>query len=175
MRFTLHLGLVLITLAITRAGYPGEIARDDPQDAAAVALDSLVAELAADRPANAAAYAERLQVYLAAHPAFYGAAAALLDATGSVTESPYVHRSEDGYRALDLAQPEYRIDDQDWVRMPLDADAGIWTPPYFDAGGGEIWMITRAVPARDSGGVFAVVTTDLPVEPPASAVEPPDR
>ena len=36
--------------------------------------------------------------------------------------------------------------------MPLAADAGVWTPPYFDAGGGEIWMITRSVPARDLEG-----------------------
>ena len=37
--------------------------------------------------------------------------------------------------------------------------------PYFDAGGGEIWMITRSVPARDAW-VFAIVTTDLPVDAP---------
>ena len=48
--------------------------------------------------------------------------------------------------------------------MPLSAGTGIWTPPYFDAGGGEIWMITRSVPARDGQRVFAIVTTDLPVE-----------
>ena len=46
-------------------------------------------------------------------------------------------------------------------------DAGVWTDPYFDAGGGEIWMITRSVPVRDAAGVFTIVTTDLPVEAPA--------
>ena len=50
--------------------------------------------------------------------------------------------------------------------MPLAANAGVWTPPYFDAGGGEIWMITRSVPARNSDGIFAIVTTDLPVDAP---------
>ena len=39
-------------------------------------------------------------------------------------------------------------------------------PPYFDAGGGEIWMIPRSVPARDAEGIFAIVTTDLPVDAP---------
>ena len=52
--------------------------------------------------------------------------------------------------------------------MPLAANASIWTPPYFDAGGGEIWMTTHSVPARDAGGIFAIVTTDLPVDAPAS-------
>ncbi len=50
--------------------------------------------------------------------------------------------------------------------MPLAANAGVWTPPYFDVGGGEIWMITRAVPALDSEGVFAIFTTDLAVDAP---------
>ena len=66
----------------------------------------------------------------------------------------------------DLAQPEYNIEAQEWITMPLAADTSIWTPPYFDAGGGEIWMITRSVPARDAGGIFAIVTTDLPVDAP---------
>ena len=131
-----------------------------------LALDALAAELAVDRPSDAAAYTERLQAYLEANPAFYGAAAALLDETGNVTASPNVHRSADGFRSLDLAQPDYNIQEQEWITMPLAAEAGVWTPPYFDAGGGEIWMITRSVPARDSDGVFAIITTDLPVDAP---------
>ena len=41
-------------------------------------------------------------------------------------------------------------------------------PPALDhdAGGGEIWMITRSVPVRDAKGIFAIVTTDLPVDAP---------
>ena len=127
------------------------------------ALDTLVAELVAERPADAAAYAERLRAYLEAHPAFYGSAAALLDEAGNVTASPYVYRDDD-YHVLGLAQPDYNIEAQEWITMPLTANASIGTPPYFAAGGGEIWMITRSVPARDAGGVFAIVTTDLPVD-----------
>ena len=40
-------------------------------------------------------------------------------------------------------------------------------PRDFDAGGGEIWMITRSVPVRDADGIFAIVTTDLPVDAPS--------
>ena len=128
----------------------------------AAALDTLVAELVAERPADAAAYAERLRAYLEAQHAFYGSAAALLDKAGNVTASPYVYRDDDGYHVLDLAQPDYNIEAQAWITMPLTANASIWTPPYFDAGGGEIWMITRSVPARDGEGISAIVTTDLP-------------
>ena len=166
MRPATSLVLVIVGVVLVEACRPAEPTGEDAQSAVVVALDSLVAELAADRPSDAAGYAERLRTYLEAHPAFYGAAAALVDEAGDVTASPYVHRAADGYRTLDLARPDYRIDEQEWITMPLAANAGIWTPPYFDAGGGEIWMITRSVPARDSEGVFAIVTTDLPVDAP---------
>ena len=137
------------------------------QDEVVAALDTLAAELAVERPADAAAYAERLRAYLEAHPAFYGSAAALLDPDGKITASPYVYRTATGYATLDLAVRSYNIETQSWVTAPLATNAGVWTDPYFDAGGGEIWMITRSVPARDAEGVFALVTTDLPVDAPA--------
>ncbi len=37
--------------------------------------------------------------------------------------------------------------------------------PYFDAGGGDIWMITRSVLLRDADGIFAIITMDLPFVP----------
>ncbi|MDE2861170.1 MAG: cache domain-containing protein [Chloroflexota bacterium] len=137
------------------------------RDEVVASLDALAAELAAERPADGAAYMDRLQAYLDDHPAFYGSAAALLDRDGTITASPYVHRTDSGYATLDLAVPSYNIEAQAWVTAPLAADAGVWTEPYFDEGGGEIWMITRSVPVRDVEGVFAIVTTDLPVDAPA--------
>ena len=157
------LPLVLLTAPSLRSGASTQEA---PQTAAVAALDTLVAELVADRPADTAAYIQRLQAYLDAHPAFYGSAVALLDEDGNVTTSPYVYRTADGYGTLDLAIPSYNIEAQDWFRKPLAVNASIWTAPYFDAGGGEIWMVTRSVPARDEKGIFAIVTTDLPVDAP---------
>ena len=52
------------------------------------------------------------------------------------------------------------------VAAALGANEGVWRAPYFDAGGGEIWMVTRSVPVRDAEGVFALITIDLPVEDP---------
>ena len=119
-----------------------------------------------DRPADAAAYTERLQTYLEAHPSFFGSAAAILDSSGGVIASPYVYRTSDGYASTDLAALSYDIEAQDWFAAPLAENASVWTDPYFDAGGGEIWMITRSVPVRDAGGIFAIITTDLAVDAP---------
>ena len=166
MRSTISLGLVLFALVTIHACRQAELVQQDVQDEVVVAPESLAAELAVDRPDDAAMYTERWQAYLEAKPAFYGAAAALLDEAGNIAASPHVHRSADGYRTLDLVRADYNIQEQRWITMPLAAEAGVWTPPYFDAGGGEIWMIARAVPARDSEGVFAIVTTDLSVDAP---------
>ena len=166
MRTAIAATFLLVALVTLEASPAGERTVEALQAEVVAALDVLVAELVAERPIDAAAYTDRLRSYLEAHPAFYGSAAALLDEAGTVTASPYVYRTADGFDTLDLALPDYNIAAQEWIRMPLAANAGIWTPPYFDAGGGEIWMITRSVPARDADGIFAIITTDLPVDAP---------
>lgn len=168
MRTTLTLSILFLAVLAAQScrNDAPESAKEDLQTAVVAALDSLVADLVAERPADADAYTTRLRAYLDAHPAFYGSGVALLDDVGTVTGCPYVYRTPDGYATLDLATPSYDIEGQDWFKMPLEANTGIWTAPYFDAGGGEIWMITRSVPVRGDEGVFAVVTTDLPVDPP---------
>ena len=162
MRAPIFLFLTLLALVTTQACSDSPSKQEASRTAVVAALDTLVAELVADRPADA--YTERLQAYLEAHPAFYGSAAALLDRSGTVIASPYVYRTADGYATRDLAVPSYNIETQEWFTAPLAANAGVWTAPYFDAGGGEIWMITRSVPVRDTGGFFAIITTDLPVD-----------
>ena len=138
---------------------------DASRIAAATALDGLAAELQDSRPGDAVAYSERLQTYLEANPSFFGAAAALLDGSGNVMASPYVYRTANGYETVDLAVPSYGIERQEWFTAPLAADTGVWTAPYFDEGGGNIWMVTRSVPLRDADGIFAIITTDLPLVP----------
>ena len=97
---------------------------------------------------------------------FFGSAAALLDRSGAVIASPYVYRTSDGYASLDLADPSYNIEEQEWFTAPLAENGSIWTEPYFDEGGGDIWMVTRSAPVSDTEGVFAIVTTDLAVDAP---------
>ena len=158
--------LLFLVLATTLA-CSSTPSQEDLKAKVVSALDDLAAEFTAEKPADATEYMDRLRAYLDDHPAFYGSAAALLDRDGMVTASPYVYRTDDDYATLDLAVPSYNIDSQAWVTAPLATNEGAWTNPYFDAGGGEIWMITRSVPVRDANGVFAIVTTDLPVEAPS--------
>ena len=113
MRPTIVLTLLLLTLVTTQACSGGAPTQEALETAVVAALDTLVAELVAERPADAAAYTERLRAYLEAHPAFYGSAAALLDEAGAVTASPYVYRTADGYQTLDLALPHYNIEAQE--------------------------------------------------------------
>ena len=162
------MALFLTVLALaTTLGCGGNASDEEAQrEAVVTALDAFATELVADRPTGADEYTERLRAYLEAHPSFFGSAAALLDRWGVVISSPYVYRTADGYASNDLAAPSYNIEEQDWLIAPLTANTGVWTDPYFDAGGGEIWMITRSVPVRNADGIFAIITTDLAVDPP---------
>ena len=165
------LAIVAVVTALSCGG--GDFGQDGQGDLEArqatvvSALDALAKDLLTDRPADAAGYSHRMEAYLEANPGFFGGAAALLDGSGAVTTCPYLYRTDDGYATVDLATPSYNIREQEWFTAPLSANAGVWTAPYFDAGGGDVWMITRSVPLHDSNGVFAIITTDLVVDAPS--------
>ena len=167
VRATMVLFAAMLALVATQGCGDGDSSEENPRDAVVTALDALAADLTANRPADAAAYTERLQSYLEAHPSFFGSAAALLDRSGAVIASPYVYRTPEGYASLDLADPSYNIEEQEWFTAPLAENGSIWTEPYFDEGGGDIWMVTRSAPVSDTEGVFAIVTTDLAVDAPS--------
>ncbi len=153
--------LVLVLIAAVLVQGCGDDASD-----VATALEQLASDLVADRPEDAAAYMHRLRDYLEDHPSFFGAAAVLLDRSGAVIASPYVFRTADGFAEKDLSRPSYQIEEQDWFSAPLTENAGVWTDPYFDAGGGDVWMVTHSLPVSDDGGTFLIITTDLVVEEP---------
>ena len=159
-------GMLIAVLMVVGVACGDASDDEDLKPAVVEALDALADELVSDRPVDADAYAERLRVYLEAHPSFFGSGIALLDASGEVMSTPYVYRTGDDYSVTDLHAPSYRVEDQDWFTGPIEADDAVWTEPYFDAGGGDIWMITRSMPLRDAGRVFAIVTTDLAVDDP---------
>ena len=158
--------LTMLALVVAPGCGDGDSGLAARRAAVVTTLDTLAADLLANRPADAAAYAERLQTYLEAHRSFFGSATALLDSSGAVIASPYVYRTANGYVSLDLAVPSYNIEEQDWFTAPLAENASVWTEHYFDTGGGEVWMITRSVPVRDAEGIFAIISTDLTVASP---------
>ncbi|MFM8432688.1 MAG: cache domain-containing protein [Bacteroidota bacterium] len=125
------------------------------------ALNGFVAELIATPP-NPSDLSDRIRQYLLENPSFFfGSTVTLLDTADLALYSPYWYRSGDSLSYSDLMDTAYHIDDQAWLRQPIDSGFAIWTEPYFDTGGGNIWMKTRSVPVIVNGQIVAVATTDL--------------
>ena len=143
----------------------------DADDQAYVAQELAVfaSELEASLPTDTSALKVRIATYLGSHPSvFYGATVALLDTNGLVVSSPYVYRP-DGVELVysnGLMDSAYQINSQSWLRAPIDQATSVWTEPYFDEGGGDIWMKTRSVPIYQNGSIRAVATTDVRVKKP---------
>lgn len=77
--------------------------------------------------------------------------------------APYYNRTTDGNLVFtQLGTSEYNYPAQDWYRLAKEADQTILSPVYFDAGGGNIWMVTWSVPFHDaSGKLKGVATADI--------------
>lgn len=132
-------------------------------------LDVFVASLAQEFPADMEILKTRLQAYLQDAPDyFYGATVAVLDVEGVAIASPYYYRASDNSLKYSegLMGIDYQINSQDWLRQPIDTGTAVWTAPYFDSGGGNIWMQTRAVPVYVRNGIIAIATTDIQVSKP---------
>ena len=79
--------------------------------------------------------------------------------------SPYVCEGPDGLEVKTLATAEYDYPSQEWFVKPLELQAGYWSEPYIDEGGGEILMTTYSLPIRDEKGTIAVIlTADISLE-----------
>jgi len=109
-----------------------------------------------------------LRTFLEEHPRFYGAALAFapMEKEGKVVKSaPYVYRHGTALEAKDLAASyDYSDGSQQWYSDPLKKGKSLWSDPYFDAGGGNIWMVTYSIPiyrAHNPHCPVGVVTTDL--------------
>ena len=139
---------------------------EDLRPAVEAAMATFASSLQSDLP-TAATVTERVRVYLSGQPTyFFGSTVTLLDVNGIATTSPYWYRKGGGFIAKELVVPSYNIDTQVWLRKPIDLKQAYWTEPYFDAGGGEIWMRTYSVPIIINNKVVAVATTDLAVNKP---------
>ena len=143
----------------------------DADDQAFVAQELAVfaSELEADLPTDTSALKVRISSYLSSHPSvFYGTTVTLLDTNGLAVYSPYVYRPNgmDLVYTNSLMDSAYQINSQSWLRAPIDQAMSVWTEPYFDEGGGDIWMKTRSVPIYQNGSIRAVATTDVRVKKP---------
>lgn len=77
--------------------------------------------------------------------------------------SPYYSRSPNGeLRFTQLGNPEYNYFGWEWYTLPKAKGEPVLSPPYYDAGGGEIWMVTWSAPFFDNAGNFkGVATSDI--------------
>lgn len=98
---------------------------------------------------------------------FFGSTVCLLNTNKQAVFSPYWYKSSLGIKYKDLtSDTSYDINKQEWLVKPIQTNSGVWSAPYFDAGGGDIWMKTYSVPVKKAGIIVAIATTDLQVEKP---------
>ena len=98
---------------------------------------------------------------------FFGSTVCLLNTNKQAIFSPYWYKSSLGIKYKELASDtSYDINKQEWLVKPIQTNSGVWSAPYFDAGGGDIWMKTYSVPVKKAGVIVAIATTDLQVEKP---------
>lgn len=126
------------------------------------ALPAVAERLKRERP-DANGISSLFMDYLRAHPKIYGIAFA--PAKGG--PCPYVYRWSGGFQTVDLALPGYDYAHMDWYTRPKDLRRPVWSNPYYDKGGGNIWMETYSIPLYlENGRFYGVVTSDLPVAVP---------
>lgn len=137
---------------------------------------TLKAEAEADLPAVAAAFAgavpetaeaiyPALDDYLASHPNFYASTFAVDPSRVPGGLAPYSYRTADGLAHKDLAQVEgYDFTSQDWYKLPKESGVAAWSEPYFDAGGGDINMVTYSLPVMNGGSFLGILTTDIGID-----------
>jgi GAF domain-containing protein/HAMP domain-containing protein len=77
--------------------------------------------------------------------------------------SPYYSRTpNDDLQFTQLGNPDYDYLHWDWYTLPKTKLVPVLSPPYFDKGGGEIWMVTWSAPFfNDVGNFKGVATTDI--------------
>jgi len=50
----------------------------------------------------------------------------------------------------------YDYTEDEWFRVPVTQRRDHWSRPYFDEGGGDIWMVTYSVPFNRHGALAGV-------------------
>jgi len=79
--------------------------------------------------------------------------------------SPYSYRKDSVILVKQLGTKDYEYHYMDWYQIPKLLGKVYWSDPYYDAGGGEMPLITYSLPLFNSDGkFFAVVTADVSLD-----------
>ncbi|WP_191621243.1 SpoIIE family protein phosphatase [Marinihelvus fidelis] len=92
-------------------------------------------------------------------PLVFGSTLAF-DPSGGEPEAPYVYREGDDIVVTSLAGDDYRYWEWPWFQQPMTTGEPVWSPPYFDDGGGNVSMVTYSVPLL-SAERKAILTADI--------------
>jgi len=129
------------------------------------AIHTLAAQLG-QTDAPRARYVNHIRGLLDAWQDIYGSTiAAEVDGDGTPF-APYLYRRDGRIEHADLARDSYGYRALPWYRLAADSGKPAWSPPYFDRGGGDIWMVTYSVPFFREGdhALAGVVTADLDLQ-----------
>ncbi|MDR3182087.1 MAG: response regulator [Planctomycetaceae bacterium] len=78
--------------------------------------------------------------------------------------SPYLYKDPQGQiHYKDLAQ-EYDYITWEWYSEPMKSGQPCWSEPYFDDGGGEVFMCTYSVPVLHNKRIIAIATIDISLD-----------
>jgi hypothetical protein len=128
-------------------------------------LPAVAAQFAGAVPISAAEVYPVLDRYLEANPDFFGSTLAVDPSRVPGGIAPYVYRNDGKLVHKDLALvPGYDFPNQPWYAQPKASNAPLWSDPYFDAGGGEINMITYSIPVESGGSFLGILTTDVGID-----------
>ena len=113
-------------------------------------------------------YMARIRGILASWPDVYGSTIAVEVGNDPNVRpfAPYLYRNGSEIAYSDLALESYAYRDLPWYRRAADSQRAVWSQPYFDDGGGNIWMVTYSVPffrklPDNQRQLAGVVTADL--------------
>ena len=77
--------------------------------------------------------------------------------------SPYYFKEANKLTFSDLAASNYNYQTQPWYTEAKQANAAVWSEPYFDDGGGDVQMITYSTPIYlpDNKTFAGIATADI--------------
>jgi len=82
--------------------------------------------------------------------------------------SSYVYRKNESVYYTTLDDPKYDYFSKDWYRLPEMLQQPTWMDPYYDDGGGGVFMTTYSVPFYFFDGVketfTGIVTVDVSID-----------
>ena len=75
--------------------------------------------------------------------------------------SPYSYREGDKIGTMQLGNKDYDYFSMDWYATPKELNNNYWSDPYYDAGGGQMLMVTYSIPIHQADTFIGIQTVDI--------------